>query len=92
MKSSGEDSRTTSTTTTKVLENSDEIVKHVIHLAESSNGLSIVSVSGGMELIYNSFFDLYRKILDDYRGGQGKGIKWVINMEGKEGKDLVKNS
>jgi len=42
MKSSGEDSRTTSTTTTKVLENSDEIVKHVIHLAESSNGLSIV--------------------------------------------------
>jgi len=47
-------------------------------------------VSGGMELIYNSFFDLYRKILDDYRGGQGKGIKWVINMEGKEGTDLVK--
>ena len=43
-----------------------------------------------MELIYNSFFDLYRKILDDYRGGQGKGIKWVINMEGKEGTDLVK--
>jgi len=90
MKSSGEDSRTSSTTTTKVLENSDEIVKQVIHLAESSNGLSIVSVSGGMELIYNSFFDLYRKILDDYRGGQGKGIKWVINMEGKEGTDLVK--
>ncbi len=83
-------SRTSSTTTTKVLENSDEIVKQVIHLAESSNGLSIVSVSGGMELIYNSFFDLYRKILDDYRGGQGKGIKWVINMEGKEGTDLVK--
>ena len=90
MKSSGEDSRTSSTTTTKVLEDSDEIVKQVIHLAESSNGLSIVSVSGGMELIYNSFFDLYRKILDDYRGGQGKGIKWVINMEGKEGTDLVK--
>ncbi len=65
-------------------------MKQVIHLAESSNGLSIVSVSGGMELIYNSFFDLYRKILDDYRGGQGKGIKWVINMEGKEGTDLVK--
>jgi len=65
-------------------------VKQVIHLAESSNGLSIVSVSGAMELIYNSFFDLYRKILDDYRGGQGKGIKWVINMEGKEGTDLVK--
>ena len=43
-----------------------------------------------MEQIYNSFFDLYRKILDDYRGGQGKGIKWVINMEGKEGTDLVK--
>jgi signal transduction histidine kinase len=90
MKSSGEDSRTSSTTTTKVLENPDEIVKQVIHLAETSNGLSIVSVSGGMELINNSFFDLFRKILDDYRGGQGKGIKWVTNMEGKEGIDLVK--
>jgi two-component system sensor histidine kinase VicK len=87
MKSSGEDSRGS---TTKVLENPEEIVKQVIHLAETSNGLSIVSVSGGMQLIYNSFFDLYRKILDDYRGGQGKGIKWVINMEGKEGIDLVK--
>lgn len=58
-----------------------EIVKQVIHLAESSNGLSIVSVSGGMELIYNSFFDLYRKILDDYRGGQGKGIKCNCNYK-----------
>ncbi len=90
MKSSGEDSRGSRSTTTKVLENPEEIVKQVIHLAETSNGLSIVSVSGGMELIYNSFFDLYRKILDDYRRGQGKGIKWVINMDGKEGIDLVK--
>ena len=90
MKSSGEDSRGSTSSTTKVLENPEEIVKQVILLAETSNGLSIVSVSGGMELIYNSFFDLYRKILDDYRGGQGKGIKWVINMEGKEGIDLVK--
>jgi two-component system sensor histidine kinase VicK len=90
MKSSGEDSRASSTTITRVLENPDEIVKQVIHLAETSKGLSIVSVSGGMELIYNSFFDLYRKILDDYRGGQGKGIKWVINMEGKESIDLVR--
>ncbi len=90
MKSSGEDSRGSTSSTTKVLENPEEIVKQVILLTETSNGLSIVSVSGGMELIYNSFFDLYRKILDDYRGGQGKGIKWVINMEGKEGIDLVK--
>jgi len=90
MKSSGEDSRASSTTITRVLENPDEIVKQVIHLAETSNGLSIVSVSGGMQLIYNSFFDLYSKILDDYRGGQGKGIKWVINMEGKESIDLVR--
>jgi hypothetical protein len=47
MKLSGEDSRAPSTTTTRVLENPDEIVKQVLHLAETSNGLSIVSVSGG---------------------------------------------
>jgi hypothetical protein len=70
MKSSGEDSRGSTSSTSKVLENPEEIVKQVIHLAETSNGLSIVSVSGGMELIYNSFFDLYRKILDDIEEGK----------------------
>ncbi|HYZ96546.1 MAG TPA: hypothetical protein VE524_08115, partial [Nitrososphaeraceae archaeon] len=47
----------------KVLENRDEIFKQIVHLTETSTELSIVSSFGGMQLIYNNFFDLYKKIL-----------------------------
>ena len=57
----------------KVLENHDEIYKQIVHLAETSTELSIVSSFGGMQLIYNNFFDLYKKLLDKYRKGEGRG-------------------
>ncbi|MDP9289720.1 MAG: HAMP domain-containing histidine kinase [Thermoproteota archaeon] len=60
---------------TKILDTQDEIVNQVIHLAETSTGLSIVSGSGGMQLIYNNFFDSYKKVLR-----KGNGIKWIINV------------
>jgi signal transduction histidine kinase len=73
----------------KVLENYDEICKQIVHLAETSTQLSIVSSFGGMQLIYNNFFDLYKKILDKYRKGEGKGIRWVCSIDA-ESIDLVK--
>ena len=73
----------------KVLENHDEIFKQIVHLAETCTELSIVSSFGGMQLIYNNFFDLYKKILDKYRKGEGKGIRWVCSIEA-ESIDLVK--
>src|ERR687889_1778488 len=73
----------------KVLENPDEIFKQIIHLGETSNELSIVSSFGGMQLIYNNFFDLYKKILDKYRRGEGKGIKWICSIN-EESIDLTK--
>jgi two-component system, OmpR family, sensor histidine kinase VicK len=73
----------------KVLENYDEIYKQIVHLAETSTELSIVSSFGGMQLIYNNFFDLYKKILDKYRKGEGKGIRWVCSIDA-ESIDLVK--
>jgi signal transduction histidine kinase len=73
----------------KVLENYDDIYKQIVHLTETSTELSIVSSFGGMQLIYNNFFDLYKKILDKYRKGEGKGIRWVCSIEA-ESIDLVK--
>jgi signal transduction histidine kinase len=73
----------------KVLENHDEIYKQIVHLAETSTELSIVSSFGGMQLIYNNFFDLYKKIMDKYRKGEGKGIRWVCSIDA-ESIDLVK--
>src|ERR1051325_8124148 len=62
-------------TKTKVLDRNEDIIKQITHLAESSSGLSIVSVSGGMQLIYNNFFDLYKNVLDSYKKGVGCGIR-----------------
>ena len=76
---------------TKILDDLDEIVKQSIHLAESSTTLSIVSVSGGMQLAFDKFLDLYKKFLVIYsKGKKGKGIRCVTNIEDKESIELVK--
>ena len=74
---------------TKVLDRNEDVIKQIIHLAESSSGLSIVSVSGGMQLIYNNFFDLYKNVLDSYKKRVGNGIRWIISID-KESLSLVK--
>jgi two-component system, OmpR family, sensor histidine kinase VicK len=76
---------------TKILADLDEIVKQSIHLAESSTTLSIVSVSGGMQLAFDKFLDLYKKFLVIYsKGKKGNGIRCVTNIEDKESIELVK--
>jgi two-component system, OmpR family, sensor histidine kinase VicK len=74
---------------TRVLDNPSKVAKQIIRIAETSSGLSIVSVIGGLQLIYNNFFDPYKIILNKYKKGEGKGIKWIINIE-KENMELVK--
>src|SRR5439155_22242170 len=75
----------------KILEDLEDIVKQSIHLAESSTNLSIVSVSGGMQLAFDKFLDLYKKFLVIYsKGKKGRGIRLVTNIEAKESIDLVK--
>jgi two-component system, OmpR family, sensor histidine kinase VicK len=74
---------------TKVLDRNEDIIKQIAHIAEISSGLSIVSVRGGMQLIYNNFFDLYKNKLDSYKKGVGKGIRWIISID-KESLSLVK--
>jgi hypothetical protein len=63
------------------LDDSSEVAKQIIHLSETSSGLSIVSVIGGLQLIYNNFLNPYKNILDKYKIGECNGIKWVINIE-----------
>jgi two-component system, OmpR family, sensor histidine kinase VicK len=74
---------------TRVLDNPPIVAKQIIHLAETSSALSVVSVIGGLRLIYNNFLEPYKKILNKYKIGEGNGIKWVINIE-EESVELVK--
>src|SRR5215469_3384969 len=73
---------------TKVLENPEEILNHMRHVLENASKRLICSSSGGMHLVYNSFFDQYKKILDKYRKGMGEGIRWLTTID-KVNKDLV---
>lgn len=74
---------------TKILHTPDEIFNEMTHLAESSIGLSIVSGSGGMQLTYDNFFDLYKKVLYKSKKRREKDIRWIINVN-KENGSLVK--
>jgi len=74
---------------TKILDNQDLIIKQIIHLSEVSTGMSVVSNYGGMQLTYNNFFELCKKILEKQRRGEGEGIRWIMRIE-KESINLVK--
>ncbi|MGA9170189.1 MAG: hypothetical protein WBZ20_08605, partial [Nitrososphaeraceae archaeon] len=74
---------------TKVLENKEQIFNHMKSVIEKASERSVCSSIGGMQLIYNNFFDEYKKIVDKQRKGQGRGIRWIISIN-KDIIDLVK--
>jgi two-component system sensor histidine kinase VicK len=75
---------------TKVLEDKDKILSHIKSVLEDAIERSVCSSIGGMQLIYNKFFDEYKKISGKYRiPGQGKGVRWITFIE-RDSIDLVK--
>jgi two-component system, OmpR family, sensor histidine kinase VicK len=74
---------------TKIMDNHDEIMKQIIHLSEVSSGISVVSNHGGMQLTYDSFLELCKKILEKQKRGEGEGIRWIMRIE-KDSVKLVK--
>ena len=75
---------------TKVLEDNDKILNHMKSVLEDAIEKSVCSSIGGMQLIYNKFFDEYKKISGKYRiSGQGKGVRWITFID-KDSIDLVK--
>jgi len=74
---------------TRIVDSDDEIKKHIIHLSEISSSLSVVSNHGAMQLTYNTFLELCKKVLDKQKRGEGDGIRWIMRIE-KDSIDLVK--
>lgn len=73
---------------TKVLEDPAEIFNHMKYVIENASKRLICSSSGATQMVYDNFFDLYKKILDKHRRGEGEGIRWLTIID-KENKDLV---
>ena len=65
---------------TVALKNSTEIAKRIKKNIESSNEIKISPHAGGLELIYNNFLGSYRKVLDRYRKGEHKGIRFITTI------------
>src|SRR5215467_1631445 len=65
---------------TVAIKNSTEIAKRINKNIASSNEIKIVSHPGGLELIYNNFLESYKKVLDRYRRGEHKGIRFVTTI------------
>ena len=66
---------------TRIIDNSDEILKEISRLTASSNKLDTCLNSGGMQYSYNHFFDIKKKLLDKQKEGKHKGIRYVTNIE-----------
>ena len=74
---------------TNLLENPDEIFNHMTYVLENaSKRLVCWAGSGGMQMVYDNFFDLYKKILDKHRRGDGEGVRWITSID-KHNKNLV---
>src|SRR5215469_4543984 len=65
---------------TVALKNISEIAKRIEKNIESSNEIKIASHPGGLELIYDNFLGSYKKVLDRYRRGEHKGIRFITTI------------
>ncbi|MBA3750732.1 MAG: hypothetical protein H0X03_07585, partial [Nitrosopumilus sp.] len=74
---------------TEVLEDEQEILKKIIELAKRSHEMSICSTTGGMQLIYNNFFEVYKDVTKKYKNGKHKGIRWIVSIKNKNEAKLV---
>ena len=75
----------------RLFENPNEIFSHMKYVIENASKRLICSSSGAMQLVYDKFFDLYKKILDESKeeGVNGEGIRWITTID-EDNKDLVK--
>src|ERR687885_426361 len=75
----------------EVLQNVDEILKKGKDILESSTEFFVCSKIGGMRLVYNNYYEIYEKVmLNRYRKGEHKGIKWVTSITDKDSTELIR--
>ncbi|HZI71343.1 MAG TPA: ATP-binding protein, partial [Nitrososphaeraceae archaeon] len=79
---------------TKVLENKRQIFGYIKSIAENAYERSTCCSIGGMQLVYNNFFDEFKKIVERNRSRnkdnrESKGVRWITHID-KDSIDLVK--
>ena len=75
---------------TKVLENQQDIFKALIDFYDTSKEIKFCSPVESIKLIYSNFFNFHQEILERYRNGEHKGIRWITSINNKKDVELVK--
>jgi two-component system, OmpR family, sensor histidine kinase VicK len=75
---------------TRIIENPEKIVENIKEWILDSNELSVCLSSGGMQFSYDYFFQTTRRVLDKYRRGEHKGVRFITFID-KDNTDAVKN-
>lgn len=73
----------------KLLHNFDEILYKGKEILESSSEFLACLKYTGLRLAYDNYFNIYERIMEKYKKGQHKGIRWVTTVD-QNTADLVK--
>lgn len=65
---------------TKLIENSADIIREIGMMTENSNELCTCLTSGGLQYIYNNFFEMKKRLLEKQKNGNHKGIRYVSSI------------
>ena len=74
---------------TKVINEPNTIIEEIIRINESSNDMSVCATAGGMQFTYSHFFEVTNRLLDRYRKGEHKGIRYISNID-RDNVDMAK--
>lgn len=66
---------------TRIIENPEEIIRHIRDFTMNSAELSVSFATGGMQFNYTYLFDLKKKILEKHRRGEHKGLRYISNID-----------
>jgi hypothetical protein len=73
------------------LQNPQDIFKATIEFYKKSNYVKSCFPVEGLNIIYKHFSNSRQEILDRYRQGKHKGIRWITTLKNKKDVDLVKS-
>lgn len=75
---------------TEVIQKQKDLFARITEFYKNSNEIKFCSQADGIKLVYNNFFDLHEQVLDRYRKGNHKGVRWITSLNNKKDIRLIK--
>jgi signal transduction histidine kinase len=75
--------------TTRIIEDADDIIKELSRMTSESNVLSTCLSAGGLLYSYNNFFELKKELVKREKKGLHGGVRYVTNIDTKENAELA---